>query len=74
MYKTIIIQISFFITICANLLFSNQIETAYNYNINDSKALISETRIDFEYLGSETISQENSLYIYLNNTNDGTIV
>ncbi len=74
MYKIVSLYKICFVLLFSNLLFSDQIETAYNFDSNDTKGIVDELRIDFSYLKDSSISPENSLYIYINNTIESGIV
>ena len=57
MYKIIAFYKICFVLLFANLVFSSNIDAAYNFNIDDTQGVIDKLIIDFSYLNDDVISQ-----------------
>ena len=56
----------------STLMFAENIESAFNFNLDDTKTLI-DVKINFNHLNTNNITQENSIYLYIDsqlNSND----
>ena len=67
MYKQPRIIVSIMFIFMINFLISDESDQSYTFHEDDTNGLVDEIRIDFNYLDTNIITAENSIYIYINN-------